>query len=170
MLYYFAYGSNLHPVRLAERVSSAKLFGISLLDGYRIEFHKLSHDGSGKCNLYYTGKESDVVHGAIYTMNPEHKDDLDRYENRGAGYIDTQVCLRHGDDYINCFTYIAQPAYIDPDVSPYHWYKELVVSGARYLELPDSYIKTLLQTNSIDDPDRLRRDDHASLLKRISCY
>ena len=74
VLYYFAYGSNLHPVRLLERVPSAQLVGGMLSwSQHRLAFHKKSQDGSSKCNLVHTGEESDEVYGAIYQMDSAHK-------------------------------------------------------------------------------------------------
>jgi len=53
-LYYFAYGSNLHPLRLQARLSSAQLIGTTILPGYALKFHKLGHCLSGKCNIVRT--------------------------------------------------------------------------------------------------------------------
>jgi hypothetical protein len=169
-LYNFAYGSNLHPVRLVERVPSARLLGTSSLNGYRIEFHKLSRDGSGKCDLYYTGDVADVVHGAIYEIDSVHKSVLDRFEGKGAGYIDTGLSVKAGGQLIDCFAYIAQAEYIDSGLLPYHWYKDLVVSGARHLGFPDDYVSFIERVASIEDPDTVRNQEHSELLGRMLRY
>jgi gamma-glutamylcyclotransferase len=57
-LYYLAYGSNLHPLRLMQRVSSAKVEDVIELPGRQGNFHKRSPDGSGKCNLTDEGVSS----------------------------------------------------------------------------------------------------------------
>ena len=49
---YFAYGSNLHPMRLMERVPSAKFVGTVEIKKYRLTFHKKSIDDSSKCNMF----------------------------------------------------------------------------------------------------------------------
>jgi hypothetical protein len=59
LLYYFSYGSNLHPVRLTERIFSATLIGTVKLKKYRLEFHKKRKDKSGKCNLMKSSLEND---------------------------------------------------------------------------------------------------------------
>lgn len=82
MIHYFAYGSNLHPVRLMKRVPSAELVGVIKHSCHRLSFHKKSNDGSGKCNMLETGADSDHVYGAIYKLKPEHKKDLDKYEGK----------------------------------------------------------------------------------------
>ena len=49
-LLYFAYGSNLHPERLRERVPSAESLGVARLEAHVLRFHKRGRDGSGKCD------------------------------------------------------------------------------------------------------------------------
>ena len=74
MIYYFAYGSNLHPMRLMERVPSAELVGVAKHPNHALTFHKRSNDGSSKCNMF--NSESDLIYGAIYKLKPEHKNEL----------------------------------------------------------------------------------------------
>lgn len=80
MIHYFAYGSNLHPVRLTERIPSAKLLGSVELKKHSLVFNKISIDGSSKCSLVHTGADPDSVYGALYELAPEHKNDLDHFE------------------------------------------------------------------------------------------
>jgi hypothetical protein len=165
--HYFAYGSNLHPVRLTERVPSAKFVAAVELTHHDLAFHKKSHDGSGKCNLLHTGAESDMVHGAIYQLDPEHKAILDRHEGKGSGYVDKPLNVRHQGRDFSCFTYLAQPTHIVDHLQPYHWYKKLVLLGARYLQFPHSYIAAIESVKSIDDPDESRTKEHDDLIRKI---
>ena len=170
ILYYFAYGSNLHPVRLRERVPSARLFASTELRGYRLAFHKQGADGSGKCNLLETGNEEESIHGAIYTLEPEHKPLLDHFEGRGYGYLDRPLQLTHQGLKLNCFTYLAQEAHIRSSIQPYHWYKELVLQGARHLNFPQAYVARIEAVVSRQDPEHDRRGQHEELLQRIHRY
>jgi len=167
MIHYFAYGSNLHPCRLLERVSSANLVGSIELSQHRLSFHKKSHDGSSKCNLIQTGSESDLVYGALYRLNPTAKKVLDSFEGKGYGYIDNQITLYHQGKAYTCFTYVAQHAYIVDDLKPYHWYKKLVVLGAKYLQFPASYVSSIESVESVEDPDMQRRKDQETLIENI---
>ena len=167
MLYYFAYGSNLHPFRLRERVPSAQLVGAVELGQHSLAFEKKSKDGSSKCNLVHTRKESDLVYGAIYELEPTHKVDLDRHEGKGSGYEDGEIALEFQGKQYECFTYFAEPSYIDHDLNPYHWYKNLVLLGAEYLRFPDAYIRSIEEIESVDDHDDLRRRQHESLIEEI---
>ena len=170
MIHYFAYGSNLHPMRLMERVPSANLVGVIELSKHSLSFHKKSSDGSSKCNLSYTGAETDLVHGAIYEVDAEHKSELDRFEGKGYGYIDNQIKLQHQGREYTCFTYIAQQSHIVDNLKPYHWYKKLVVLGARYLQCPDSYVLSIESVESVEDPDWERREEKEILIKNIVNY
>ncbi len=167
MIHYFAYGSNLHPIRLSERVPSAKLVGVVELIHHRLTFHKKSIDGSSKCNLFNTGSASDSVHGAIYELATEHKELLDNFEGEGSGYIDNQFVVRHQVKEYNCFTYLAQQSHIVDNLRPYHWYKELVVLGAKYLGFPNAYIASIESIISVEDTDDQRRKGMEVLLQKV---
>jgi gamma-glutamylcyclotransferase len=170
MLYYFAYGSNLHPVRLTERVPSAQYIGNSSIKGFSLSFHKRGADGSSKCNLYSTGNESDLVHGALYKIDPGQKSDLDKYEGNGIGYSDVPVVIEHEGTTYDSFTYIAQESHIVDNLKPYSWYQELVVLGARYLSFPESYVSNIERVESALDPDEPRSVKHEELLERMRVY
>ena len=103
-------------------------------------------------------------------MNPEHKNDLDRFEGKGYGYIDNQIVLNHDGTEYTCFTYLAQQSHIVDNLKPYHWYKKLVVLGAYYLGFPDSYISSIEAVASIEDPDPKRRKEKDLLIESIINY
>jgi hypothetical protein len=167
LLYYFAYGSNLHPVRLLERVPSAQLVGVIELSQHSLAFQKRGRDGSSKCNLVRTGQESDGAYGAIYQIDSAHKQTLDCFEGNGNGYHDSQLTVElHGQEY-RCFTYFAQQSYIENDLMPYHWYKDLVVLGAKHLQFPDVYVRSIELIESVEDPDETRREHHHMLIEKI---
>jgi len=168
--YYFAYGSNLHPVRLIERVPSAELVGVAKHHRHRLIFHKMSNDGSSKCNMFNSDSTSDLILGAIYKLNPEHKDELDKYEVKEYGYIDKQIMLKHNGKQYTCFTYYAQQSSIVDNLPPYHWYKKLVILGAQYLQFPDYYISAIEAVASADDPNEKRRKEKEKLIESIIKY
>ncbi len=167
MIYYFAYGSNLHPMRLGARVPSAELVGVAKYPNHRLTFHKRSKDGSAKCNMLNRGVKSDLIYGAIYKIKSKHKNKLDSFEGKGYGYIDKQITIEHNGDKYTCFTYLAQQSYIVNNLKPYHWYKELVVIGAQYLEFPSFYISFIKAVESTQDPDHERRKENEELIEQM---
>ena len=170
MIYYFAYGSNLHPMRLMERVPSAELIGVAKYPNHALTFHKKSNDGSSKCNMFNSDSESDLIYGAIYKLKPEHKNELDRFEGKGYGYINNQISLKHKEIEYTCFTYLAQQSHIVDNLMPYHWYKELVILGVQYLEFPDSDISSIEAVESMQDMDSTRSKEKEILIESIINY
>lgn len=166
LLHYFAYGSNLHPLRLSERVPSAELVCAAQLPAHTLHFHKRGQDASAKCNLLHTGQSTDLVYGAIYTLDHAHKPLLDEYE--GTGYVSRSITVYHADTRYQCFIYLAEPEHIDDQLLPYHWYRELVIQGARYLAFPEDYVSRLATISSMDDPDTERTQQHARLLRKMT--
>lgn len=65
---YAAYGSNLHPVRLQERVKSASVRGTAVLEDWKLAFSKRSKDGSGKATLVEL--DGAQAHVAVYDVSP----------------------------------------------------------------------------------------------------
>jgi gamma-glutamylcyclotransferase len=166
-LYYFAYGSNLHPVRLAERVPSSRHLCTVRLDCHRLAFNKRGRDGSGKCNILCTENPDDYVYGAIFRLLHEEKERLDHFEGRGKGYRVSQIQIEHDDTLYNCFTYAAQSSHIDNTVLPYDWYRELVILGAEYLAMPDDYIDGFREIECIADMLEARRTQHHELIEKL---
>ena len=165
--FYFAYGSNLHPLRLAERVPSSKHLCTVRLECHRLSFHKKGMDGSGKCNILCTENLSDCVYGAIFNLSSTEKEYLDRYEGKGNGYKVSEIQIEHDGALYNCFTYAAQLSHIDNNLLPYDWYKKLIILGAEYLNMPDEYIDAFRNYECIADPIDVRRNEHYELIKKL---
>lgn len=163
-LHYFAYGSNLHPLRLRERVPSATLIGVVEARSRKLAFPKRGKDLSGKCNIYETGNKKDVVYGVLYEMDIKDKPNLDRAESKGYGYNERTVSFTlNGRSYMP-FTYIADDKYIDDSLFPYVWYKQFVIAGARYHSMPKEYIVWLDSFTSVADPDNKRNSENLARL------
>lgn len=169
-LHYLAYGSNLHPLRLMERVPSARLIGVTEITGYQLRFHKRGKDGSAKCDLCWSDDRKSSVFGAIYRIASNEKPILDRAEGRGSGYLDTGITVQHGHIEFHCFTYLAQQSHIANGLKPFHWYKELVALGAKHLDFPHAYIECIQSVDSAQDHDNERRQYNEALLRRVRLF
>ncbi len=140
---YFAYGSNMSTARLTSRVPSAKLIGRFKLAGHRLKFHKVSTDGSAKCNAYQTLKKHDEVIGALFIIDPLEKPRLDQAEGLGQGYSQYQVDVYNDTGLIErAFTYKA--TIINDELKPYDWYLNHVLIGATETGLPKAYIQQFI--------------------------
>jgi hypothetical protein len=160
-----AYGSNLHPLRLGERVASATFETIAILPGHRLAFHKRGQDGSGKCNLEPSPDSLQRVFAAIYSMDSGEVPLLDRFE--GGGYEHRCLQVDIGGAQRSTFAYVAPPRYCDPVMKPFRWYRELVCLGARHHGFPEEYLQSLAGVEAIEDRDPERRARNQALLTRL---
>jgi hypothetical protein len=162
---YLAYGSNLHPMRLQQRVSSATLRARLRLGGYRLEFNKRGKDGSGKCNIRFTGRLADAVFGAVYTLDPREIHVLDRFE--GAGYERQQLAVEVRGGRSPVFAYVAPDHHCDDGLLPFDWYRQLVFWGARFHGFPAAYLDLVQGVPVVEDDDVERRELNGGLVARI---
>jgi gamma-glutamylcyclotransferase (GGCT)/AIG2-like uncharacterized protein YtfP len=133
---YFAYGSNLSPQRMLERVAGARGLGAARLAGRRLCFDKRGRDGTGKANLRDDPASS--VWGALYSFEPEAWPQLDRCE---PGYERIAVEVEWNGERRAAQTYVS--TLFTPDPVPLARYKRLVIEGARFHALPDDWIRWL---------------------------
>jgi len=140
--------------RLNERIPSARLFHTGLLQGHELRFHKVGRDGTGKCDLFYTGAVSDCVRGAIYKIDPVEKEILDGIE-KGYEVKNIDVVTAKGEK-VRAFTYCA--VWVDEKLKPYDWYRHHLVAGAKEHNFPEDYIERIKAIEVLEDNDLVRRD------------
>ena len=161
-MFYFAYGSNLYSRRLLARTPNARLAGTARLEAHSLRFHKRGDDGSGKCDAFFTGHGSDVIHGVLYHFDPRERAILDAVE--GDGYQPTAITAHQGSQAISAFTYIVRSEMIDAAMVPFTWYRNFVLAGALEHRLPQAYVQSLRQVPHVADPDGERHDRNHSIL------
>ena len=152
---YFAYGSNMSLLRLRERVPSAENIGVFMLKEHQLRFHKTSKDGSGKCDAFQTNNNRDMVIGALFEINDDEKEALDRAEGLGYGYDEKIVnVLNDSGMSFEALTYYATK--MDSSLKPYSWYLNHVVIGAKEINIPAQYLDAIQSIECIEDPDENR--------------
>ena len=159
---YFSYGSNMSSRRLMERVPSAIFLSIATLKEHKLQFHKKSKDGSGKCDAEHTANRNDCVIGVVFAMSASDKKELDRKECLGFGYEEktVKVMLENGNR-IEASTYFTVET--DATLNPYNWYKEHVLRGAKENNLPHDYISIIEKVESLPDPDMDRHEQEIAI-------
>lgn len=159
-LLYLAYGSNLHPRWLRNRVPSAEPVRQIYLDGWQLHFNKQSHtDNSAKCNIMQTGNSSDRVHAMVYRFRTAEKHALDAAEG-GYDCVDIPV-----PDMGKVMVYLARPEHIIDGILPYRWYRDIVIAGAKHHALPARYIDRLKTVKTINDPVAAREHRHRAIVR-----
>lgn len=130
--------------RLCSRVPSAKVIGQARLLNKRMVCNKNSIDGSGKANL--VDSPGGVAWGVLYKVGAEELSKLDKVE--GDYQRLTMQVLTNEEGFIESEVYISMKL---TDLTPYDWYKDLIISGACEHELPRDYLKYLKQLPSRPD-------------------
>lgn len=161
MIRYAAYGSNLHPIRLIDRIPSARLLGTSFVPGWSLQFHKRSKDGSGKCSILRPG---DGIHIAVYEMRKTEKQELDKIEGLGKGYEDATIEV---PEFGRCSTYLGSASQVCNDLTPFDWYKEMVLLGCRRLAFPSDYVSMIEAVPASRDPHEKRSRRQWQIVDRL---
>jgi gamma-glutamylcyclotransferase len=163
---YFSYGSNMSLARMQGRLPDARQIGAFELCRYALRFHKPGLDESAKCDAYWTGSETDAVHGVVYELSSTDKRHLDKIEGLGVGYAESEVVVvDSGGVEQSVMTYVATQ--IDPTLSPFQWYKRHVLIGASLAGLPGEYILAIAGVPAVDDSD-LRRAARELAIHRMN--
>ena len=150
--------------RLRFRVPSASCIGAGSLKQHELRFHKISRDGSAKCDAVTTADPDQVVHGVVYRIDVAEKPDLDRAEGLGFGYEQKNVLIEMEIEVgVQAFCYYAKA--IDSRLKPLDWYREHVLRGARENNLPGAYIRSIEAIEAVADDDAVRREKELSIYR-----
>jgi gamma-glutamylcyclotransferase len=103
----------------------------------------------------------------LYEIDAREKASLDALEGSGKGYREQLVQFPLNGETYTPYIYVAQSTHIDPALIPYHWYKSLVLAGAKYHNFPDEYVAAIEATPSKADPDAKRTQENDHLLKQM---
>lgn len=164
---YLAYGSNLCTARLHARIPSARLLTTACLRGFKLCFHKVNQDGSGKCDIIPSSHENACVHGVIFQITANDKTVLDQIEGLGAGYEISSITVIGPDGQsVETFAYTATVT--DPELKPYSWYLDFVLAGAREHRFPCDYITALKAIETIKDTNLERVRQNREILNSAS--
>jgi gamma-glutamylcyclotransferase len=165
LVYYLAYGSNLHPKRLQARCPSANWLQTTYLRGYQLSFNCKGSDDSGKGNLIKTEHPDHRAVVAVYSMLASEKPILDEIEGAPYRLHYLQLDLEHGNQ--ECFIYLAHEDYVDDSATPYHWYKELIYWGAHYNNAHPELLEHIDNHHAKTDTDAHRNNQNKQLVDEI---
>lgn len=152
---YFAFGSNLNAVQMAERCPSHKVVGLAALRDHKLSFPLHSQRwGGGVASIQVAHGKS--LYGIVYDLTDADLASLDQYEGfRGPGddhnVYDREavfVDLERPDDgsiprRVRVLIYVARPNNPGP---PSRRYLDAILEGARHHRLPDDYVNALAKT------------------------
>jgi len=154
---YFAYGSNLNWEQIKKRVPSSSFHGIAKLENYRLDFTRKSvNRGCGVADI--VKDENKDVWGVIYQFDEKDLGKLDKCEGYNPNRVENayrrieKMIYLEGkkDQPMTVYTYEV----IDKEFGKYKPnkdYKGLIVTGAKYWDLPKEYIKFLENIETMKD-------------------
>ncbi len=144
----FAYGSNMHPGRMRERLPAAEILGVARLLGHRLVMNKRGRDGSAKANLERDARGQ--VWGVLWDLSLDERAHLDGFE---GGYERIRVSLtRIEGEEVEAEVYVSERRIGEPVA--YDWYKAYLVDAARHHGFPADYLTFLEALPSRPDPSR----------------
>jgi AIG2-like family len=158
-MFYFAYGSNMDCAQMRERCPSARFVGVAKLPDHRLAFSRKSRNrGCGVADAIETTGHD--VWGVVYeVIDPEDVQTLDRCEGAPSGsYVrkESQLVFLRDDPEQPLGVSIYFAVKEDNPPLPAAEYKKLIVSAARFWQLPSAYIQELEQISVLgDDPERM---------------
>ena len=147
MIYYFAYGSNMNPKRMANRVGDFEILGLGTLKDHELRFNKIARnkDGIGYANIspLYDKK----VEGIIYRF--QNITLLDKSEGYPIHYNRKIMEILHNGNRLETWVYFAQENQISNSLFPERNYLEHLLCGKDYLS--EGYFKQLEGVKVIED-------------------
>lgn len=146
---YFAYGSNMDPAQMIERLKSEILprAAAASLKGYCLCFNKKKRDKHGVGYANIIPNVGSVVYGMLYDLTEKDLRKLDEYE---PGYERGDVKVTSCKEYVSAVTYIA--CKVNDGLRPECKYIKHLLAGRKYL--PDDYFDFLIKEPVFEDKEK----------------
>ncbi|MEM6707712.1 MAG: gamma-glutamylcyclotransferase family protein [Pseudomonadota bacterium] len=132
--WYFAYGSNMNPARMAERGVDFVAATGGFLANCRMQFDKRGKDPrEGHANLVFAAGEK--AEGVLYELRDEHQiAKLDPFERTPINYSrELQVIAAASGRSTVAWTYFANPGARAPGLRPSQAYLNHLLAGREHL-------------------------------------
>lgn len=151
MPYYFAYGSNMNPARMAQRGLDVVDAQAGRLNNMVLRFNKRSSINPRWACANIGWSPGSVVEGVLYQL-ADHRQifKMDPFEGAPVYYSRERFPILLADDrVIHAWTYVANRANIDANVLPLRWYLGQLLEGKAYLS--PEYFAALEATPCLDE-------------------
>lgn len=134
MPFYFAYGSNMNPQRMAQRGLAVEEALRGQLRDMALRFNKRSRlNPEWACaNVGYAPGE--IVEGVLYRLTDHQQIALmDPFEGAPRYYSRERFPVHTDNGVIHAWVYIANPGVLDESVLPLRWYLGQLLEGRGFL-------------------------------------
>lgn len=154
MIWYFAYGSNMNPARLADQRLKERAVQMGpriggRLDGWRLAFNKIARSPEGAAAGNIVEAPGEVVHGTLNQMPDAGLAVLDIWEGVAAGHYKRQIVAvvrADSGETVEAVTYIALK--VGEGLRPTREYLGHLLAGKDLL--PAAYWEKLKGTPTLD--------------------
>jgi gamma-glutamylcyclotransferase len=138
---YFGYGSNLSDDQMDTCGGKYTYLGIGKLENYKLDFRRPSKTWRGGVADIVKSK-GNSVYGAIYEIDNECLNGLDKKEGLGKAYRKLESIVVFEMEKIVCLIYEVIDK-TDKTLPPSKSYIETIISGAKSKNFPNEYIQFL---------------------------
>lgn len=142
--WYFAYGSNMNPARMAERGMRMLSAEPARLAGWQLAFNKRAHDKPGIAYANVVASDAAQVPGVLYGVRSMADiERMDPFEGWPERYRREQmtVSVACGREQ-TCWVYVANPHWQQDGLLPERGYLNHLLSGRPWL--PEAHYRWLL--------------------------
>jgi len=143
--WYFAYGSNMNPLRMRTRGLSFSEALAGHLPGYELCFNKRAHDrpDTAYANIRYC--QGSMVEGVLYRLDdPAEISKMDPFEGTPIFYSRERMPVLTAQGMLPGWVYVANPAWRSEGLRPTRDYLEHLLAGREHLS--ESYWQALVAT------------------------
>ncbi|HSI00168.1 MAG TPA: gamma-glutamylcyclotransferase family protein [Reyranella sp.] len=154
MIWYFAYGSNMNPARLADQrlkeraVRMGRRIG-GRLDGWRLVFNKVARAPAGAAAANIVEASGEVVHGSLNEMPDAGLEVLDIWEGVAGGHYERRavpVVRADTGETVEAVAYVALK--VGDGLKPTREYLSHLLAGSGLL--PVGYREKLKEIPTLD--------------------
>jgi hypothetical protein len=159
----FAYASNMHFEDFVTHVKSGKNLSVGYLPGYSFIFNRTAADLSAKANIMVCDEPNAKVWGILIEVSDEDKARF--FHSTDDITLVPVTCYGINEQPYDAETLITTPHATNNYLLPYDWYVELITTFARWRQLPDDYINSLVGMESKPDTNEKRRQRKLEAIK-----
>lgn len=150
--YYFAYGSNMNPGRVAQRGLAFDDVQAGQLRGFKLLFNKRSVKYPGAASANVMERPGTSVEGLIYRLAKDIPIELmDPYEGYPVRYDRHLLPIVTIGGLRRAWVYMANEDYIEYGLKPAGWYLQHLLKGESYLSR--RYFDALTRVECLPDSE-----------------
>ena len=133
MPYYFAYGSNMNPARVAARIGPTRRVLPGVLHDHALRFDKASRV-VGIAHANVTPAAGERVEGVLFELRaPGQIEQMDPFEGHPHEYRRQRLAVATREGHIEAWVYIAAPGTTAAALRPAREYLDHLLAGEPFL-------------------------------------